>query len=55
MDLVVGQRDHVEVLDSDEKEKVMFGRGWGCGEGICGGVEEREWLIDTIELVLNCV
>ena len=30
MDLVVGQRDHVGVLDSDEKEKVMFGRGCRC-------------------------
>lgn len=51
---MVGQRDHVGVLGTDE-EKVMFGRGCGCGEGVCGGVDEREWLIEMIELVLNCV
>ncbi len=35
MDLVVGQRDHVGVLDTDEKEKVMFGTGCGCGKCMC--------------------
>lgn len=34
MDLVVDQRDHVGVLDTDENEKVMFGTGCGCG-GVC--------------------
>ena len=37
MDSVVGQRDHVGVLDSDEKEKVMLGRGCGCGKWWSGG------------------
>ena len=32
MDLVVGQRDHVGVLGTDEKEKVMLGRGCRCGK-----------------------
>lgn len=52
---MVGQRDHVGVLDTDEKEKVMLGRGCVCGECVCGGVEERKRLIEMIELVLKCV
>ncbi len=55
MDLVVDQRDHVGVLDTDEKEKVMFGTGCKCGKCLCGGVDEREWLFEMIELVLNGV
>lgn len=43
------------VLDTDENENMMFGRGCGCGKCICSGVDEREWLIEMIELVLNCV
>lgn len=46
---MVAQRDHVGVLGTDE-EKVMFRTGCGCG-----GVDESDWLIEMIELVLNCV